>query len=247
MKTVQVTSRIVVAGALVLMVASSAATVLAVDGAIEINQAKAEAGGVTPGDAPGFPVDLNLSGRYVLTSDLNVPALKDGIHIAAQDVTLDLNGFTVKGSGGTSTSGITVVEKRNVEVRNGTVRDFPSRGVYFLDFTGPVAGSRATSGRVIDVRVMNIGVNGIDIDGTGGLVRGCTAEDNGFWGIAVTSGGMVIDSVSQNNIREGLQLDGGTGYRGNVVSRNNGGNSNAQVSGGVDLGGNLCGTNTTCP
>ena len=32
--------------------------VMAVDGAVEINQAAAIAGGVTPGDAPGFPVVL---------------------------------------------------------------------------------------------------------------------------------------------------------------------------------------------
>ena len=45
---------------------------LAVDGVIEINQARAMAGGITAGDNPGFPVNLTESGSYRLTSDLTV-------------------------------------------------------------------------------------------------------------------------------------------------------------------------------
>ena len=47
----------------------------------------------------------------------------------------------------------------------------------------------------------------------------------------------------------GVGLTGsiGTGYGKNVFTENNGGSANPQVSGGVDLGDNVCGTNTTCP
>ena len=44
----------------------------AVDGVIEINQAKALAGGVTTTDAAGFPVTLDASGSYRLTGDLTL-------------------------------------------------------------------------------------------------------------------------------------------------------------------------------
>jgi hypothetical protein len=40
------------------------ASAAAVDGVIEINQAKALAGGVTPGDTAGFPVALSAPGSY---------------------------------------------------------------------------------------------------------------------------------------------------------------------------------------
>jgi hypothetical protein len=43
---------------------------LGIDGLVEINQAKALAGGVTASDAPGFPVTLDAQGSYVLTSNL---------------------------------------------------------------------------------------------------------------------------------------------------------------------------------
>ncbi len=72
----------------------------AVDGVIEINQARATAGSVTAGDTPGFPVSINATGSYRLTGDLNVPAGLDGIDVNSDDVTLDLNGFNIVGGGG---------------------------------------------------------------------------------------------------------------------------------------------------
>ncbi len=70
----------------------------AVDGVTLINQAKALAGGVTPGDAPGFPVTISQPGSYRLMGNLTVP---DGnttaIVITHPRVTLDLNGFAIQG------------------------------------------------------------------------------------------------------------------------------------------------------
>jgi hypothetical protein len=49
-----------------------ATAALGVDGVIEINQAAVRAGGITPGDTPGFPAWLNLEGSYRLTGNLDV-------------------------------------------------------------------------------------------------------------------------------------------------------------------------------
>ena len=40
---------------------------------------------------------------------------------------------------------------------------------------------------------------------------------------------------------------GTTGYSNNHLTGNNGGNANPQVSGGIDLGGNVCGGDAICP
>lgn len=40
---------------------------------------------------------------------------------------------------------------------------------------------------------------------------------------------------------------GTTAYQGNRFDNNNGGNANPEVSGGVEIGGNVCAGNTTCP
>jgi hypothetical protein len=67
----------------------------AVDGVVLIDQARAMAGNVTPGDAPGFPVTITLTGSYKLSGNLTVP---DGnttaIDIRSSFVTIDLNGFS---------------------------------------------------------------------------------------------------------------------------------------------------------
>ena len=89
-------SRTVVA-LLVMVVFSTPAG--AVDGVIEINQASALAGNVAIGDStPGFPVTLTAPGSYRLTSNLAVAnAATNVIEITGNDVTLDLNGFTIQG------------------------------------------------------------------------------------------------------------------------------------------------------
>src|SRR5436190_8539455 len=81
----------------VLVVASLPAR--AVDGVIEINQKAALAGGVTAGDAPGFPVTIDASGSYRLTGNLSVDHKTTAIQVtaAAADVEIDLNGFSILG------------------------------------------------------------------------------------------------------------------------------------------------------
>ena len=69
----------------------------AADGQVVITQAKALAGDVTPGDAAGFPVTLSLPGSYVLASNLSPGKDLDGIVAAVQDISIDLNGFTLSG------------------------------------------------------------------------------------------------------------------------------------------------------
>src|SRR5438477_12305218 len=72
--------------------------VYAVDGVVLINQNAALAGNVTPGDTPGFPVTISVSGSYKLSGNLTVPdANTSAIQISADYVTIDLNGFSIIG------------------------------------------------------------------------------------------------------------------------------------------------------
>ena len=94
---------------------------------VTLNQSKAVAGSVTPGDAPGFPITLTQPGRYVLTSNLYPPAGKDGIEIKAHDVTIDFNGFRLHG-GGKASRGI-VGSLNNAKIRNGVIEQFKGDGI----------------------------------------------------------------------------------------------------------------------
>jgi hypothetical protein len=121
-------------------------------GVITIDQAKAEAGGITAGDAPGFPVTLSQPGSYRLMSHLTVADMAvTAIRITHPDVTLDLNGFTVRGPNvcsvnagwltctsdavsGTRGYGIDVaidgaLYGGHVHVGNGTVAGFAGSGI----------------------------------------------------------------------------------------------------------------------
>src|SRR6476646_7544452 len=73
----------------------------AVDGVIEINQARADKGGITPGDAPGLPITISTGTfstepmTFRLTGPLVNSTTSDVIQILSPHVTVDLNGFMI--------------------------------------------------------------------------------------------------------------------------------------------------------
>src|SRR5262245_22955197 len=105
-------------------------------GPVIVTQAKALVGGVTPGDAPGFPVSITAPGSYRLGSNLNVSAGRNGIMVSSANVSIDLDGFTLNGMdtseasvalNGIVTSGLETVI---LSVRNGTIMGFSRNGIY---------------------------------------------------------------------------------------------------------------------
>ena len=199
----------------------------AVDGVIEINQARALAGGVTAGDSPGFPVTIDQPGSYRLTGNLTVPdADTTGIEITSEDVTVDLNGFAIIGPnrcGGSPLNcnssgagrGITVTGspfgKRNITVVNGTVRGMGGEGV-FLD----------TGGRVENVHVFSNGSNGIEVRFLG-AVTGSVAYANGGHGISALHGrALVSGNTVGSNGGAGIYAFESSIVTGNVVTSSGG-------------------------
>src|SRR5579871_2894201 len=117
----------------------AAVPAFAVDGVVLINQSNALAGNVTPGDTPGFPVTISQSGSYKLSSNLVIADPNGtGILITADNVTIDMNGFSMigpsvcNGSGTTPTSsctvsntsgiGINAGEQTGITIMNGSIR-----------------------------------------------------------------------------------------------------------------------------
>jgi hypothetical protein len=219
-----------------------APAVQAVDGVLEINQACAASTGCFSGDAAGFPVTIDTSGSYRLTGSLSVSADQHGIVVSADDVTLNLGGFSiVAGGGALLRSGISVGSSKRVEIANGSIRGFTHHGV---DANGVSVGTR-----LLGLRASGNSVRGFSLVGFASLVDGCVATNNGTDGIRVGPGSLVINSLARENGGFGLRI-GGAGYRSNVFTDNNGGNGNPQVAALADseeLGTNYCGTDTTCP
>lgn len=150
----------------------------AIDGEILITHAKALAGGVTPGDAPGYPVTLSVAGKYKLGSNLVLPnADTSGVSSGVGGVSLDLNGFSIVGpaycpaQGGSEPvpehvcqptrngQGVELFGYGN-SVRNGRIIGAGGHGVYIED------------GVVENLDISFVGKTGVTLAGTSGQLRG---------------------------------------------------------------------------
>lgn len=208
---------------------------LAQNGVVQINQASVAATGANRATG-GFPYQITQPGSYQLTSNLVVPAGADGIDILSNNVTLDLNGFTISGpvtctgSGATLAcsvelqSGIVSNSSTNVTIRNGSVVGFYD-GV-FLNGQGNL---------VEDVHVSGNYNNGIFI--LNGVARRNTANLNGSNGI-VANGSTVTENVVNFNRGYGLFADTGGLYGSNTFQGN--GFTSAFNDGSFSQGNNSC-------
>ena len=130
---------------------------------IEIDQAKALAGQITPGDTPGFPITISQAGSYRLTSALTVESVHRGaIRVTAPNVTLDLNGQVIRGGrcgpdrcqiSPPQTVGVQA-EYGNFRLFNGTIENFGGMGLV------------VRGGALLEkLRVQRNGLEGIDLGG----------------------------------------------------------------------------------
>ena len=142
-----------------------------------------------------IPLTINESGSYYFTEDIN--SANNAITVAADDVTIDLAGFTLAGPDSGTNYGIYMSERSNVEIRNGTVRDF-WYGIYEVSSSGQ-------GHRVIDVRALSNGIRGIYLGSKNNLVKDCTASDNGtsaassVYGIYASYGSTVTGNTACDN------------------------------------------------
>lgn len=118
-----------------------------------------------------LPYTINSSGVYCLTGDLST-AMTSGnaISVNANNVTIDLNGWRLGGLAAgddTATNGIYATGRKNITIRNGTIRGF-KRAIYLHDYN-PFPDSQ---GHLIeDIRAEQNTTSGIEVYGTGSITR----------------------------------------------------------------------------
>jgi len=214
--------------AFIALAATLSVPALAVDGVVLIDQSKALAGNVTPGDTAGFPIVVSQPGSYRLTSNLAVPnADTTAIEISSDRVTIDLNGFSIIGpvtcvtgfqcSGGEGDGVHVALGKtfRNITVQNGTISGMGCDGIRLFG-----------TGNVVDrMRLDNNGLDGLDV--VGGEVTNSHASQNGRGGFIVSSG------IVTHNTAEANSGNGFTTVHSALVTYNLAkGNGTANSSGG---------------
>jgi hypothetical protein len=247
---------------------------LASDGRLEISQA-CVAAGCFPGDTPGFPVQTSAGQSYVLTSDLQVSDANTTAIQLNSNASLDLGGFSIEGITSCSASptvctntgsGIGLSASSGSSVRNGRIARMGANGITGGSMMvenvvveqnggdGINGGAGPTGWLIHHCRIQLNGQDGIDLNVGGGadgaLIEHNVIRRNGGYGVIGVEM-RVADNAVTGNDSYGLAFNtgGGTaaGYVGNYLIDNNGGNANAQVGGGVQLGTNVCGGDTTCP
>ena len=181
----------------------------------------------TPISSPSFPI--TQPGSYYLTTNL-VVASGYGIRVEADDVSLDLAGWTLTGLAG-STEGISTFVRTNITVRNGTVREFSGMGVYLGGISGAkVEGVTAVGnlGRgiyvgdgsaVIDCAAIRNGSQGIET-GANCEVRACRSLQNAGSGFLSSANTAFQDSLAANNAQIGFEVGQGGSLRGCVARSN---------------------------
>jgi hypothetical protein len=131
------------------------------------------------------PFTISRPGNYCLVRSLSTAIVSGAaVTIAASDVVLDLQGFTLDGSAagdGTETYGIRADGRRDVRVRNGIVRGF---------FTGITLcnGSSSQGCAIEGITAENNTYGGIGAGGRGALVRGNRVIRTGGSTSAMASG-----------------------------------------------------------
>lgn len=173
----------------------------------------------TPGDANSV-FRISQPGSYYLTANVLGQAGKNGIEIAADNVTLDLNGFTLDGQNlAGALSGVTVegLVLLNV-VKNGLVVRWPGSGIN-LDGAAADPGKRIEN--IIARGNGSNGINGGDsctivdcvaigntgtgiIASTASTIRSCVARENGAAGIVINASGTIISSTARLNVGNGF-------------------------------------------
>ena len=163
------------------------------------------------------PFTITNSGSFYLTKSLATTT--DGVIINSDDVTLDLNGFTLSGDGGSSDSGVEVGTsltdgQQRVVIRNGIVRNF-GVGVNIEPVSSAVVveGIMADSSRV-----------GIVLSGTATavahncIIRNCLVVSNSIAGVQL--GGSSVNQFGRSIISD-CQVIGNAGAGFQIAGTNN--------------------------
>jgi hypothetical protein len=171
----------------------------------------------TPGDSFSL-FTITRPGAYYLTTNITGVAGRNGIGIAADNVTLDLNGFALIGVSNSS-DGIAVMDigHTNIAVRDGSLQGWGDYGMNMgggqscvyqdlrlsLNGGGLLAGGGTLVNACVAVRNTGVGISA----GSASVITACTARNNTGHGFQATSPGV---SFSECNSVD----NGGNGYQG---------------------------------
>ena len=176
-------------------------------------------------------ITITAAGSYILTTNLLSSGTGSGLTISADNVTVDLNGFSVLCSGA-SGQGISMNDRNNIVIKNGTIRD-----AYYFG----IAAFRTQNCRFEGLNIIGNGRASSSYDGifagTNTTITACIVMDNGS-GIDVGPQSKITGNQIINNTSIGLRLYGSGSYVADNIVKGNG--DNYDLSTGNQLNILLC-------
>ncbi len=179
------------------------------DGRIEISQRQ-------------MPYLITNSGSYVVTEPLSVQDTTNGITVYADDVTLDLNGFSLVGpSSRPSLNGIHQPQQyRGLSVRDGFLTGWQEGyGLY--------AGGKAALIRNVHTKQCGMGIRA----GSGSVVVNCSGFSNVVYAVSAGEGSVLASCSASYNDSHGFLVS--AGVMGACIAWNNGSNGLSAAEGSV--------------
>jgi hypothetical protein len=161
-----------------------------------------------------LPYTITAQGSYIINQ--NLTSTSNGIVVKANNVTIDLNGYNIAGSNTGTHYGVYIQGRSNVEIRNGTIRNFGAHGIYEENIS-------TDSHRVINVRAVKNKGYGIYLYGSNHMVKDCTVANNGISGISIHGqGSAIIGNLAFSNVGTGIGTGNGSTGIGNIAYSNGG-------------------------
>ena len=151
----------------------------------------------TPGDASHL-FRIRQPGSYYLEANVVGQAGINGIAIDADNVTLDLNGFSILGVSGSRSAIRVFSASSHLTIRNGSIRSWPENGIVFENVLNSV------NVHVESLTIAEIGLIGVMAPNRA-TIRNCIIERCASDGIRARSDANISDCVLFGNTGRGIQ------------------------------------------
>ncbi|MBK9983159.1 MAG: right-handed parallel beta-helix repeat-containing protein [Saprospiraceae bacterium] len=147
-----------------------------------------------------LPYTISAPGSYYATANLSGTV---GITITTSHVTLDLNGYTLKGTVGNTSEGIKVTAAvTNINIKNGGVANWGKEGI---------KAGLATNSSFSQLQIVANSFDGINT-GNNDLISFVDAGTNGFDGIDMGESAAIFHCTASGNGNDGIEADAGSSF-----------------------------------
>ncbi len=197
-----------------------------------------------------LPYSITLPGSYYITTNLTGIVGSPGITILANDVTVDLSGFTLQGVPGSGPAISVSNSVRNLTIRNGVLDGWGVRGTNAYNSLfeqlreSNSGGPGLVTGSNCIVSACSVTANftvGIGV-GNNASVKDCTVSGTSGIGIQALTGCVVADCTAFGNSSDGINIGVGTIVR-SCASCQNGGNGVTATNNCTVIGCTVSGNN----